>query len=175
MICILLNMSMIEKFVEVRINNFIKEFDIDINCFGNISAIVRSLSWEKLRQKFIKHNLVDYYCGSFDCYLAVKNYVWKNIMVYYTTHSEWHVHMYHNNYRHERALKLIRGNIPYLSDDIFFGKYQYHYPAIQDNCHILQTKIINYIMLLDILVTEHMISDLVYMFKIYIFDVILVL
>ena len=48
-------------------------------------------------------------------------------------------------------------------------------PTLTDNCIVLQTKIINYMILVDILVAEHMISDLIYVFKMYIYDVMLIL
>ena len=74
-------------------------------------------------------------------------------------------HIYHNNYEY----------YPVLLYDNLLCKKLYEYSELNNNCIILQTKIINYIMLLDALVTEYMISDLANMFKMYIYDVILVL
>ena len=159
-------MSLIEKLVEIRLVNFIKEHDIDVNCYG------RKISWNLLKQKFIKDKLVTMIDDEFDCYLVINNIIWKNIMVSNIVDNNWRSHMHHNNF--QNVILMCRSTWPYLSYNILLNKHWLHYPMLKDNCTKLETKIINYMMLIDIIITEYMISDLVYMFKMYIFDVMLI-
>ena len=65
-------MSLIERLVEIRLDNFIKEYDIDISCFGETSMYInRKVSWDLLKQKLIKHNVIIDDCNEFDCYLII--------------------------------------------------------------------------------------------------------
>ena len=91
-------MTLIKKLVEIRLDTFIKEFDIDISIFDYVRDN-RIISWEQVKQKFIKHNLITNNCNSLDCYLVIVNTIWKNIMGNYIDNNKWHVHMYHNNFK----------------------------------------------------------------------------
>ena len=79
--------------------------------------------------------------------------------------------MNHNNFRAVKESNYL--TIGCLSYNILLNKHDYFYPETKDNCTKLETKIINYMMLLDTLITQHMISDLVPIFKQFNFDVIL--
>ena len=167
-------MTMIEKLVELRIDTFIKEFDININYFDfNAIGDIKKVSWEQLKQKFIKCNLVSNNSDVFDCYCVIKNIIWKNIITYNIIDNKLYMYMNHYNFRAVRESNYL--TIGCLSYNILLNKHDYFYPESKYNCTKLETKIINYMMLLDTLVTQYMISDLVYMFKMYIFDVILIL
>ena len=166
-------MSLIEKLVAKRLDNFIKEYDIDINCFGINILNNRKVSWQQLKQKFIKDNLVADCCDACDCYLIIKNNIWKNIITYNIINNEWHIYRHHNN-THDTS-PVFRQYCPYLSYDTLLNKISNTSVQSNDNCTKLETKIINYIMLLNIIVRQYMISDLVDICKIYIFDVILIL
>ena len=100
-------MTLIEKLVEIRLNNFIKEYDIDINCFSTYTNN-RKVSWEQLKQKFIKNNLVADDCDAFDCYLIIKNIVWKNIISYDIINNKWYIYRHHNNW-HD-VIEFYRGS-----------------------------------------------------------------
>ena len=165
-------MALIEKLVKIRIDTFLKEFDIDISDLA-LTDNIRKINWETLKRKFIKYNLVTNNHNAYDCYLVINNIIWKNIMTWLILDNKLYIHMYHNSCQ---IIKLICYNYyPYLSYDMLLKKNwcDYDIGVLKDNCSKLQTKIINYIMLLDIFVTEYMISDLVYMFKMYIYDVML--
>ena len=86
--------------------------------------------------------------------------------------DNWCSYMYHNNF--QNILFVYSCACPYLSYDGLLNKTWDYYFMLKNNCIKLQTKIINYMMLLDTLVTQHMISDLVPIFKEFIFDVILI-
>ena len=182
-------MALIEKLVEMRIDTFLKEFDIDISDFS-VTNIIRKINWETLKRKFIKYNLVTLSLegqagvkaefsapadnhNAYDCYLVINNIIWKNIMTWLILDNKLYIHMYHNSCQIVRL--ICYSYYPYLSYDMLLKKNwcDYDIGVLKGNCSKLQTKIINYIMLLDILVTEYMISDLVYMFKMYIYDVML--
>lgn len=167
-------MSLIERLVEIRLDNFIKEYDIDISCFGETSMYInRKVSWDLLKQKLIKHNVIIDDCNEFDCYLVIENIIWKNIMVFNMVDNNCCTYMHHNNFQNKRL--IYRNENPYLSYNILLNKNWIHYAKLKDNCSKLETKIINYMMLLDIIVMQYMSGILVDIFKIYIFDVILVL
>ena len=169
-------MSLIEKLVEIRLRIFMKEFDININSFGFYSLdSTRKILWEKLKQKFIKYNLVTNNHNAFDCYLVINNIIWKNIMAHQIIDNKIYIYMYHNFQNVSEIYHNKYEYNPVLLYDILLYKKFYEYPEQKNNCIILQTKIINYFMLLDALVTKYMISDLKNMFKRYIYDVILVL
>ena len=109
----------------------------------------------------------------FDCTLIIKNIIWKNIISYEIIDDQQHIYMYHNEFRYiHLANRYIE---PHLSYDILLGTHMYYNHEKKNNFDILQTKIINYMMLVDIIVRENMIYDLVCIFKMYMFDVILVL
>ena len=166
---------MIKKLVELRIDTFIKEFDIDINSFDLYSMYnTRKVKWEQIKQKFIKCNFLTNKCYAYDCYLVINNIIWKNIMGHDIIDNKMYIRMYHNNFQSMPFVCYIfHEYYPILSYDRLLYKKVYRYPELKDNCFVLETKIINYIMLLDILVTEYMISDLIYTLKMYIFNVML--
>ena len=172
-------MSLIEKFVEIRLDNFIQQFDINIDNFSIHSFLdIRKNSWEILKRKLINHRYGSNEYDLIDCRLVIKNIIWKNIMFFEIIGELEHVRMYHIKYRDVKDVN--RTSSPYLTYHFLLNKFllnkttNYIY-AQKNNCCILQAKIINYIMLVDILITENMIEDLIPMFKAYIFDVILVL
>ena len=159
----MLLMSLIERLAKLRYDNFINEFDIDIS----------KVNWQLLKQKFIKHKLMTKHCGDLYCSLLIYNIIWKNIIVYQIRNEKCHIHMYYNNY--QCTMPLSRVFCPSFPHGILIDKYWIIYPMLKENCTILQTKIINYMMLVDIIVAEHMISDLAYLLKICICDIILLL
>ena len=165
-------MTLIEKLVKLRLDNFIREFNLDIS-WSNFNYLnnTRKIFWDRTKQKFIEHNLVNNHCDPYECYLVIENNIWKGIMANYIIDDKWHVHMYHNNFRD--ITELCYDYYPYISYHILLQKKLYKNPMLIDNCTKLQSKIIDYIMLIDILVTENMISDLAYMFKMCIYDVML--
>lgn len=167
-------MSLIEKLIEIRFDIFIREFDITITDFDiHSNFIKRKNSWDTLKQKFIKCGYVTNENNAVDCYYIIKNIMWKNIMAFDVMGDQCCIYMYHNTLstKYVNFTKII----PCFSCETLLGRHNYFIHEQKNNCDILQTKIINYIMLLDILVTEHMISDLVRIFKEYIVDVILIL
>ena len=173
-------MSLIEKLIEIRFYNFIREFDIIITDFDTYSQInKRKNSWDILKQKLIKSGYATNEYDIIDCYLLIINMLLKNIITneIIDDHDKWHTFMPYNGY--STITLALPSFTPYLSYKAVLGKsnikYNPYYPEHWENCTILQTKIINYIMLLDILVTENMIYDLAHILKAYIFDVILVL
>ena len=170
-------MALIEKLVERRLDNFIKEFDIDMNCFSVTSTNnTIKINWHKLTQKLIEYGHVTNHSHTFNCYYVIKNIVWKNILFYDITNEKIHLNMYHNNYQIITPIfRYHMHTYPFLSREDILNRNRDFYSMLIDNCTKLQTKIINYIMLLDILVTEYMINDLAYIFKMYIFDVMLIL
>ena len=166
-------MNMIELFVKIRLDNFIRQFDINIKDFGaDILLNIRINNWKILKEKLIQHRYASNKYDLCDCFRVIKNIIWKNIMFYEIIDNQCHIYMYHNKYNDICGVFLSKS--PHLSYDILLNKNNYYSDKLKDNCYILQTKIINYMMLLDILVTENMIEDLIPMFKAYIFDVILV-
>ena len=167
-------MSLIKKFVEIRLYNFLREFDIILAHFDFYSrSDMRKNSWEILKQKLIKQNYATNENDLVDCRVVIKNIIWKNIMSYEIIDDRCHIYMYYNRYFY--AWQVFSCNNPYLNYELLVNKDMEYTDELKNNCFILQTKIINYMMLLDILVTENMIYDLVPMFKAYIFNVILVL
>ena len=164
-------MSLIEKLVKIRFDNFILEFDISISDLTIYNINIRKNNWDIVKQKLIKRGYVTKEVDAFDCYLVIKNIIWKNITSYEIIDNQWHIYMYHNAFTYIN--QIYHCLTPVLSYKIALGIHSSYYLKQKNNCDILQTKIINYIMVLDTLVTQHMISDLVNMIKMYIFDVML--
>ena len=169
-------MSLIEKLVKIRFDNFIKEFDVDINCFDEYSrSNVRKMAWVPLKQKLLTQQNITINVTTFDCYIVIKNMIWRNIIYTKFIDQLWQIHMYYNNFQETLRLQILDADITTLSYNMLINKATTYYAIQFENCVILQTKIINYIMLLDIIVTENIIYDLGSIFKKYIFNVILVL
>ena len=166
-------MSLIEKLVRLRIDSFQKEFDIDINDFA-VTNNIRKMCWRSLKPKLLTHKYITSEYDLYDCFLAIINIIWRNIMTYKIIDQSRCLYMYHNNFRDTVLLSEINTDVPHLCSMVLFNRYT-NYPAQWNNCYVLQTKIINYIMLLDILVTENMINDLVLMFKTCMITVVLIL
>ena len=161
-------MALIVKLAELRFDNFLKEFNIDTDDFNYNN---RKIKWEELKQKFIKYGYVTKHCDFIDCYFVIKSIVWKNIVAYSLVDKKLYVIMYHNNYKYISYINYI--SYPQLFYDELLCKKWYKTLKLKDNCIALQRKIINYITLLDILVSKYMISDLAYPFKNYLFYVML--
>ena len=162
--------------LEIRFDNFIKEFDIDINRFSVYSTDnIRKMAWVLLKQKLLicKYITVEY--NTLECIVAIKNIIWKNIMNHEIIDQSWHVYMYHNKFQHIQLQTLAPTSDFYLSYYILLNRHWHYNPRINDNCCKLQTKIINYIILVDIVVTENIIYDLAPIIRAYIFDVMLIL
>lgn len=87
-------MALIETLTKLRLDNFMKEFDIETNYFNYTN---RKANWELLKEKFIKHGYVNNNSDIYDCYCVIKNIVWKNIAVYSLVYKKLHVHMCNNN------------------------------------------------------------------------------
>ena len=165
-------MSMIEKLIELRIDNFIREFDIILTDFDIHSQInMRKKSWEVLKQKLIKQKYATNEYHLLGCSFVIKNIIWKNIMSCEIINEMQHIYMFHSGVSYRQL--VFRHGIPVLNYKILLGGFYNH--EFKNNCDILQTKIINYLLLLDIIVTENMIYDLAHILKEYIFDVILIL
>ena len=164
-------MSLIEKLVKIRFVNFILKFDITITDFQSYDINMRKNNWDILKQKLIKCGYVAEEVDAFDCYLVIKNIIWKNIMTHEIIDDQWHIYMYHNGFSDINPINQCLS--PYLSYETVFGAYSSYIREQKNNCDILQTKIINYMMVLDTVVMQHVISDLVDMIKIYMFDVML--
>ena len=129
--------------VELRIDTFIKEFDIQIsNVDFSLGRNTKKINWETLKQKFIKCNLVINNCTLLDCYLVIKNIVWKNIINYDVTDNKFTIYMYHNNFQDIRILAQNKSIYPF---SILPNNFSYYYSETKDNCIKVQSKIINYI------------------------------
>ena len=114
-------------------------------------------------------------CDVFDCYWVIKNIIWKNIVAYIFVDKKLHFNAYHNNFQKILYPTRHLNYSPYLYYDALLNKQLYEISELKDNCIIFQTKIINHMMLLDILVAHNMISDLIYPFKMYMFNVMLLI
>ena len=164
-------MALIEKLTKLRFDNFLKEFNIDIDF-----NIITKINWYELKQKIIEHGYGTNNYNFYDCFFVIKNIVWKNIVTFDIIDKNLHVNMYHNNYKYISCIYYdFCDSYNSLFCHISHCKTFYENFKLKDNCIILQRKIINYIILLDILVTKYLITDLVYSIKNYMFYVMLLI
>ena len=165
-------MSLIEKLVALRIAKIMREFDIIMTDYGIYSPLeMRKIKWLAIKRKIFRQKYVND-CDMLIYYLDIKNIkniIWKNIMSYDIINKHYHIYMYHTAFSH------IKPVFRSADDDILNGGHNSYNREKKNNCEILQTKIINYMMLIDILVRDNMICDLSPIFKAHIFDVILIL
>ena len=166
-------MALIEKLTKLRFDNFLKEFNIDIDDFNHNNTRVK---WEQLKRKFIGSGYISECCNFIDCFFVIKNIVWKNLITYSFVDKKLHIIMHFNDYKYISSINnnLCDYNVG-LSYDIFRCDRWYESYELKDNCIALQKKIINYIILLDILVAKYLICDLVYPIKNYMFYVMLLI
>ena len=163
-------MSLISTLVEYRYDNFLREFNIDETKFNN-SDTIRIENWSKLKQKITTHNydISEQISDGLFCYLFIKKLVWKNIINYNLEHYKWEVSMLYNN---NRTFSYFGTNCPYLDRSILLNKDRRN---VIDNNNKMQNLIINYLILIQIIGTNHLIIDLVTIIKSYMFDVMVII
>ena len=161
-------MNPIQVLVKWRLDNLKKELDFITDKRGQWKKIQTNLVFFK----YILNNKSDdkwYY------YAVIKNIIWKNIINYEIKYYTYHhikclnTHMLYNNYRKTEA--DINYNVLSLDNELLLNLNDKL--MLQDNLNIMQLRIINYITLIDKIVTDNLILDLIDTIKWYIFDVML--
>ena len=156
----------INLLVTYRLNNFIKKFDIEIDKFSYDTLLNnRKAYWLQLKQKLILHKYVTTNSNFRSCFVVILNIIWKNIINYEVSQCFYCYHMIHSGYMHGKWFS----DLPCLYVNTLLNE-NIKVP-LKQNLDILQQTIINYLLLLDQIVTEHMLSDLLHITRIYMFDV----
>ena len=162
----------LEKLLEWRLAIIIERFGININNFAyDVPYKIRKNKWQILNQKLAS-------CGYFTsqesntCYYAIKNIVWKNIINYELTQSKCHVHMLWNKNKteHDRCKKY-----GYIYTNLILNIGTYNECESRQNLNILYSTIIDYLLLLNEIISHNLIHDLTNILNMYMFDVILVI
>lgn len=161
-------MSLIEKLVIWRLNQVEKMLGITIKQ-------TEQLSWYDInqisKQLFLQDCADD--CSWWDCYVYIRNIIWKNIVNFRISYSSTHpqkticAHMLHSNNSIEF---YVMNNRPILNRDYLL--YSGGYYTI--NLNKAQRAIINYLLLTNYITISYLISDLNTITKWYIFDIILI-
>ena len=161
-------MALIKKLVEWRLESLIREFDINMKNFS-MSAPMREQNWSLLGEKIIPRDYItsEKNIGRI-CILIIHNIIWKNIVTYKFEGNEWHSHMLHINYTSNYT--FVTYNVSMTRDYLLKN---YIASRSYENNEKLENIIINYLMLINPIITEFLIVDLSNIIKMYMFDAIL--
>ena len=156
-------MNPIQKLVEWRLNNLISEFNITLNDFVNRGW--NDEIWINIRKKLIYHDdITDSYNYRFR-YCAIKNIIWKNIIIYeFVPHDSININMLYNNYKNRFKLEPYFGSLRCLI-------LNENGDQSLDNINKMLNMIINYLLFIDQCIMKYMIFDLSSILKLYFFDV----
>ena len=164
-------MALIMKLVEWRLESLIKEFDINMDNFS-IGTQMREHKWLQLGEKIIPRDYVttEKNIGRI-CILIIHNIIWKNIIKYDLIVNQWHSHMLYIDYK--TCYALTTRNL-YMTHT-FLLKRMILPNMVRKNNQKIQNIIINYLMLIDPIITEFLIVDLSKIIKMYMLDAIIII
>lgn len=160
-------MSLIEKLVEWRLDNFMNEMGIVLvkNKYTLTKINIQEIRTKLILSGYMKNASDSYYC-------AIKNIIWKNILncnivSYSGCFHDVDVHMLYNNY-HEKYLNIdfnpiVRSQLLGISK------------TSKDNMDQLEKTIIHYLMLCNSIIEKYIISDLTTLANNYMYDVLLII
>ena len=94
--------------------------------------------------------------------------IWKNIINYEIVENKMRTYMLYNNYISEYRITIYPINYDALLN-------MYDGGTSLDNMFIMHNTIINYFLLLTGIVMSNLISDLLWITKLYVFDVMLII
>ena len=172
-------MNLIRILVEYRLDNFIKEYDIEIDDFYYPSRdFINNKKWVILKQKMISHNhkYINNVNDELFCYVTIKNIIWKNIInheirqtsVYKVIFNSFLYNYYHYESMTMFGISINRNLLLNKSSKIIDTK-------LEDNLNKLQTLVINHIMFIDFIVKKFLISDLLNITKMYMFEALIII
>ena len=152
-------MNPIFLLVEYRLNNFMVGFD-----FKDLHAFTYNPKCEEMKEKLISYGYtIDTHPYDLNfCLYAIKHMIWKNIINYEIVENKMRTHMLYNNYISEYRITIYPINY-----DALLNMY--------DGGTSLDNTIINYFLLLTGIVMSNLISDLLWITKQYVFDVMLII
>ena len=98
-------------------------------------------------------------------YCAIKNIIWKNIIIYeFVPHDSININMLYNNYKNRFKLEPYFGSLRCLI-------LNENGDQSLDNINKMQNTIINYLLFIDQCIMKYMIFDLSSILKLYFFNV----
>ena len=164
----------LEKLLRWRFYNIIEKLDINMDNF-DYSALyqVRKNALKILNQKLISCGYVTLEESKlYGCYYIIKNIIWKNIISYELTQTKCYVHMLwnKNKTKHDRC-----GKYGYIVTNLIFNIDTYNSYESSKNLKILYATIIQYLLLLNKIISRYLLNDLTTILNMYIFDVILII
>ena len=163
-------MNPIKLLLEWRINNFIRDFDINMEKFSFMSSRKeRKENWIILKQKLFSRGYImnDTY-PTINCYMIIKNIIWKNIIKYENVKDNHYANALWNKTQH--SLLCNTGSFLSITRAILLDS---HITKSGDNINILQEIIIKFLILVDNIITQYLIPDLSHITKLYMLDSIL--
>ena len=164
----------IEKILEWRLDQLFHKLDFDIkNIALTITVDERNKQWKILNQKLVLNGYISLEKStSYGCYYVIKNIVWKNIINCVIINDMFHVHMLWNK-SWQNCGKLVM--FPYFNRNLIFNKGTPYDHDSKNNLDTLYSIIINYLLLINPIILNHLISDLSNILKKYMFDVMLII
>ena len=164
----------LEKILERRFDTLFQKLDFDVNnIILNTSIADSNKQWIILNQKLVLHGYVTSEESMINgCYYVIKNIIWKDIINYIIQDNIVHIHMIwtKNIQNYEKTIMF-----PYFNRGLILNKSTKYSGKSMDNLNMLYSIIINYLLLLNPIVLNHLISDLSNVLKKYMFDVMLVI
>ena len=162
----------IRLLVEWRFDNFVKEFNM--SGFMASPEIFFIDNGYALKQKLTVFgytiDINEDSTGINSCYCFIKNIIWKNIINYENILDMIHVTMIHTNYKVKYITKKYR-----LNKDILLNQSRHCAYSTDNNISKMHNIIINYILLINDIVTSNLILDLLSISKQYMFDAMLII
>ena len=159
----------LEKLLRWQFYNIIEKLDINMDNF-DYSALykVRKNALKILNQKLISCGYVTLEESKlYGCYNII-----KNIISYELTQTKCYVHMLwnKNKTKHDTC-----GKYGYIVTNLIFNIDTYNSNESSQNLKILYSTIIQYLLLLNKIISRYLLNDLTNILNMYIFDVILII
>ena len=154
--------------VRWRYAKFMSEFNINTFKFNHNDK--RKENWIRLKKQLISQNYVTDTDSFIHCFMVINNIIWKNIINHSVSsvgvyNYNWHLHML---YIDIEQIKIHYFPEPYINKYMLLTNSQ-----IIDNLCKMQNIIINYFLLINSIVTSHMISDLSEIIKMHMYNIML--
>ena len=160
----------IRLLVEWRFDNFVKEFNMSGFMASSENFFIDN--GDALKQKLTVFGYtIDINEDSTvinSCYCFIKNIIWKNIINYENILDMIHVTMIHINYKDKYITKKYR-----INKNILLNQSRHF--STDNYISKMHNIIINYILLINDIVTSNLILDLLSINKQYMFDAMLII
>lgn len=165
-------MNPIYNLVKWRLYKLQKDLAID---FEKYIGLTTNAEWRMIQKQLILRNYIIDTCTDnfWNCFVLIKNIIWHSIINYKISDGKFIVSMPYVNYS-DSLLMIFNNFNPHINHVSLLNQSSSLKTITKNNLDQLLVIIINYIILIDHIVTDHLIHDLFDIIKWHMFNAMLI-